>query len=156
MADTPTEVYMASVSVSTPGILLATLCALTGVIGCTGLVAGPETSAATPVPVSRDSAWVRARRATAAEALTVDLADSLGGRIVGTRYSDPKAKLGSAGWCRLRLTLHVEGDKSQSELGTTSRWLAPEQMADKAPTVCEQERTAVLARITQTVSPPAQ
>jgi hypothetical protein len=147
---------MASMTVSPSGVLITGLCALTGILGCTGLVAGPETSAATPVPVSRDSAWARARRAATAEAITVDLADSLGGRIVGTRYSDPKAKLGAPGWCRLRLTLHVEGDQSQSELGTSSRWLAPEQMAGQAPTVCEQERTAVLARITQTVSPPAQ
>lgn len=147
---------MASVSVSTPGILLAALGTLAGLTGCTGLVAGPETSAATPVPVSRDTAWVRARRAAAAEAVTVDVTDSVGGRIVGTRYSDPKARIGSAGWCRLQLTLRVEGDKSQSELGTTSRWLAPEQMADKAPTVCEQERTDVLARITQTIAPPTQ
>jgi hypothetical protein len=136
-------------------LVLASLCAL-GLPACTGLVAGPETSSATPVPVSRDSAWVRTRRAATAEAITIDLVDSAGGRIVGTRYSDPKARVGSPTSCRVRLTLQIQGDAKQAELGSTSRWLAPEQMGDTASKVCDKERTEVLARITQTVSPPAQ
>lgn len=146
---------MASVTVLPPGLALASLWTL-GLTGCTGLVAGPETRAATPVPVSRDSAWVRTRRAATAEAVTIDVVDSAGGRIVGTRYSDPKATVGSAASCRLRLTLQIQGDARQAELGTTSRWLAPEQMGDKASKVCEKERTDVLDRIAQTVSPPPQ
>lgn len=134
-------------------LVLASLCVL-GLPACTGLVAGPETSSATPAPVSRDSAWVRARRAATAEAITIDVADSASGRIVGTRYSDPKTKVGSATSCRLKLTLQVRGNDRQSELGTTSRWLAPEQMGDTASKVCDRERTDVLARIAQTVSPP--
>ncbi|HEX7337629.1 MAG TPA: hypothetical protein VF252_10515 [Gemmatimonadales bacterium] len=127
-----------------------------GLPACTGLIAGPETSSVTPAPVSRDSAWVRARRAATAEAITIDVADSLKGRIVGTRYSDPKAKVGAATSCRLKLTLQVKGDPSRSELGSTSRWLASEQMGDTASKVCDKERTEVLARISQTVSPPPQ
>ena len=54
---------------------------------CTGLVAGPESSQVTPVSASRDSAYTRARRAMQAETFTVDVADSVGGRIVATRYA---------------------------------------------------------------------
>lgn len=136
-------------------LVLASLCVL-ALPGCTGLVAGPETSAATPVPASRDSAWVRTRRAATAEAITIDVADSANGRIVGTRYSDPKAKVGSATSCRLRLALQVQGGDGQSQLATTSRWMAPEQMGDTASKVCDKERTDVLARITQTVAPAPQ
>ena len=124
--------------------------------GCTGLVAGPETSVATPVPVSRDSAWVRTRRAATAEAITIDIADSANGRIAGTRYSDPKARVGSATSCRVRLALQIQGDDKQSQLATTSRWMAPEQMGDTASKVCDKERTDVLTRITQTVAPTPQ
>lgn len=146
---------MTSVRVAGPRVLLVALCPLMTVIGCTGLTAGPEASAVMPMPVSRDTAWVRARRAAQAEAVTVDLADSLRGQIIGTRFSDPKAQVGSAASCRVRLTLQIEGDESKSEVATTSRWLAPVQAGDKGPKVCEQERTDVLARINQTIAPPA-
>jgi hypothetical protein len=137
-------------------VRLLALCPLVTVVGCTGLVAGPEQTAATPVAVSRDTAWVRARRAAQAEAITVDLTDSLRGQIVGTRFSDPKAQVGSAASCRVRLNLQIQGDESQSEVATTSRWLAPVQAGDKGPQVCEKERTDVLARINSTIAPPAQ
>jgi hypothetical protein len=146
---------MLSSTVPAPNRLLIGLCALMSAVGCTGLTAGPEASAVTPMPVSRDTAWVRARRAAQAEAVTVDLADSLRGQIIGTRFSDPKAQVGSAASCRVRLTLQIEGDESKSEIATTSRWLAPVQAGDKGPKVCEQERTDVLARINQTIVPPA-
>lgn len=132
---------------------LALLGAL-GITACTGLVAGPETNAVAPVPVSRDSAWVRARRAAQAEAFTVDLADSLSGRIVATRYPGSKAQLGSPTACRVRLALQIRGDGSQTQVATNSRWLAPEQMEEQAPKVCEQERADVLSRVSQTIAPP--
>jgi hypothetical protein len=122
--------------------------------GCTGLAAGPEASAQTPVPVSRDSAWVRARRALTTEAFTVDVVDSTGGRLIGTRYASANAKLGTQPACRMTLALGIRGDAQQSELSSTSRWVASEKMADKAPEVCERERTQVLERIASTVAPP--
>jgi len=126
-------------------------------IGCTGLAAGPESSAQTPVPVSRDSAWARARRALSTEAFTLDVVDSTGGRLTGTRYASAGAKLGTQPACRMTLALGIHGDAQQSELSSTSRWIASEKMADKAPDVCERERTQVLERIATTVAPlPAQ
>jgi hypothetical protein len=132
------------------------LVALSAAAGCTGLVAGPESSAVNPVSASRDSAYVRARRATQAEAFTVDLADSAGGRIAGTRYPGSKAPLGSAEACRVRLALQIEGNGQGTQVATTSRWIAPQQMQSKAPDVCERERSDVLARIAQTIEPPSQ
>lgn len=135
-----------------PALLLLTV--LTS--ACTGLVAGPEATAIAPVTASRDSAYVRARRAMQAEAFTVDVADSLGGRITGTRYPSSNAQIGSSAACRVRLALQVQGDRERAQVATTSRWLAPEPMEEQAPTVCEKERTEVLTRLTQTIEPPAQ
>jgi hypothetical protein len=108
------------------------------------------------VSASRDSAYVRARRAAQAEAFTIDLADSAGGRIIGTRYPSPKAVVGTAESCRVQLALQIEGDSQGTQVATISRWIAPNQMESKAPEVCEQERTDVLARMAQTIEPPAQ
>jgi hypothetical protein len=145
----------ASVPAGVPGTTaLVLLSAGLATSACTGLVAGPESSTQTPVPVSRDSAYVRARRAVTTEAFTLDVVDSLGGRLVGTRYPSSSARLGSAASCRVRLALAIEGNEQQAELGATSRWLAPQGMSDKAPQVCERERTDVLQRIAETVAPP--
>ena len=122
--------------------------------GCTGLAAGPEASAQTPVPVSQDSAWARARRALSSEAFTLDVVDSSGGRLIGTRYPSAGAKQGTQPACSMTLALGIRGDAEQSELSSTSRWIASEKMADKAPEVCERERTQVLERIATTVAPP--
>lgn len=121
---------------------------------CTGLAAGPESSAQTPVPVSRDSAWARARRALSSEAFTLDVVDSSAGRLIGTRYASANARQGTQTACRMTLALGIRGGAEQSELSSTSRWIASEQMEDKAPEVCERERTQVLERITTTVAPP--
>jgi hypothetical protein len=129
--------------------------ALVSLAACSGLVAGPEASNVTPVPASRDSAYVRARRALTTEAFTLDVIDSTGGHITGMRYPSSTAQMGSAAACRVALSLQVKGDAQAAELASTSRWIAPEPMLDKAPAVCEQERTAVLARIAEVVAPPA-
>jgi hypothetical protein len=50
--------------------------------------------------------------------------------------------------------MDVSGGADAGEVSTTSRWVAPEQMADKAPQVCEQERRDVLQRLTETLVPP--
>ena len=138
--------YARLLAIATAGSLTAT--------GCAGLAAGPESSAQTPVPVSRDSAWARARRALTTEAFTLDVVDSTGGRLIGTRYASAGAKQGTQPACRMTLALGIRGDAGQSELSSTSRWVASEKMADKAPEVCERERSQVLERIASTVAPP--
>ena len=124
--------------------------------GCTGLVAGPEVAATEPIPVSRDSAYVRARRGLSAESFTMDVVDSTRGHLTGTRYAGANATLGTAASCRVVLALDLTGDSRESTVSTTTRWVAPEAMSDKAPQVCEEERRHVLERLSQTLTPPAQ
>ena len=114
--------------------------------GCTGLLAGPETSSVTPVPASRDSAFVRARRALQGESFTLDLVDSAGGRIKGTRWPSSSAQLGTSTACHVSVAMRVQGDATRAEVASTSRWIAPGKMSEKAPKVCEQERIQVLER----------
>jgi len=121
---------------------------------CTGLVTGPERSSITPVPASRDSAYVRARRALQGESFTMDLVDSAGGKLVGTRWPSSSAQQGSSAACHVSVALQVQGDASRSEVSTTSRWVAPRSMSDKAPKVCEMERAQVLERTAQVLVPP--
>ena len=122
---------------------------------CTGLIAGPEVAASTSIPVSRDSAYARARRGLTSETFTMDVVDSTRGHLTGTRYPSSKAQLGTAGSCRVVLALDLSGDTRESTISTTTRWVAPEEMSDKASQVCEQERQQVLERIAQTLTPPA-
>jgi hypothetical protein len=89
-----------------------------------------------------------------AETFTVDLADSVGGHIVATRYAGASAKLGNPTACRLKVALDVRGSGEAVQVATTSRWLAPEPMQEQAPVVCEKERTDVLARVAETIEPP--
>lgn len=129
--------------------------AFAAMTACSGLSAGPEATAKLPVPASRDSVYVRARRAVQAESFTMDVVDSNGGRLVGTRYPSANAKLGSGAACRVTLALGIQGNPQQADVSTTSRWVAPSKMLDKAPQICEQERADVLQRIAQTVAPAA-
>jgi hypothetical protein len=124
-------------------------------MACSGLLAGPETSSVTPVPASRDSAFVRARRALQAESFTLDRVDSTGGQLSGTRWPGSNAQLGTATACHVTVALQIQGDAARSEVATTSRWVAPSSMSEKAPKVCEQERTQVLERTAQVLVPPA-
>jgi hypothetical protein len=133
---------------------LTALAAAVSATACTGLAAGPESSAQRPVPVSRDTAWARARRALTTEVFTMDLVDSTGGQLVGTRFSSANVRPGTQAACRVRLALGIQGDAHQAELNSTSRWIAPETMLDKAPEVCDRERTQVLDRINTTIVPP--
>jgi hypothetical protein len=135
-------------------LALAFLTAGGSVAGCTGLVAGPEVAASTPVPASRDSAYVRARRGLTAESFTMDVVDSAHGRLTGTRYPSANAQMGTSAKCRVVLAMDVKGGADAGEVSTTTRWVAPEAMGDKAPQVCEQERHDVLDRLTQTLVPP--
>jgi len=119
---------------------------------CTGLAAGPEVSQVTPVPASRDSAWVRARRALSAEVFTLDVQDSLGGRITAMRYPGSTAKPGTAEACRVQLALSLEGAADRAQVASTSRWIAPDVTSTSNPAVCEEERQETLDRILQVVT----
>jgi hypothetical protein len=121
---------------------------------CSGLVAGPERSDVTPVPASRDSAYVRARRALQGESFTLDVVDSAGGRLVGTRWPSSSAHQGSSAACHVSLALQISGDEKKAEVATSSRWIAPGGMSDQAPKVCEQERSQVLERTVAVIAPP--
>ena len=125
-----------------------------GAGACSGLVAGPESSSVTPVPASRDSAYVRSRRALQGEAFTLDLVDSAGGRLTGTRWPSASAQQGTSAACHVAVAFQIKGDNSSSEVASTSRWVAPRGMSDKAPTVCEKERSEVLDRTAQVLVPP--
>ena len=119
---------------------------------CTGLAAGPEVSAVTPVPTSRDSAWVRAKRALTAEVFTLDVQDSVAGRITAMRYPSSSAKVGTVAACRVQLALTFEGSRDSASVASASRWIAPEAMADR-PDLCEQDRRETLDRILLVVAP---
>ena len=134
-------------------LALVSLAPFTG--GCTGLVAGPEVEATTPVPISRDSAYVRARRGLSGEAFTMDVVDSSRGHLTGTRYPSANAQPGTAANCRVVLAMDLTGDTRESAVSTSTRWVAPGAMSDKAPQVCEQERQQVLQRLNETLSPPS-
>jgi hypothetical protein len=123
---------------------------------CTGLSAGPEVSAVTPVPASRDSAWVRAKRALTAESFTLDVQDSVGGRITAMRYPSATAKVGTQAACRVHVAMAVNGGAEGSELASSSQWVAPVAMATGKPELCEQDRQETLDRILLVVAPPAQ
>jgi hypothetical protein len=132
-------------------VLLALQASLTA---CTGLVAGPERTATTAVPASRDSAYVRTRRALQAESFTLDVVDSSGGHLTGMRYPSADAKLGSSAKCRVAIAMDVQGTGQAAEVSSTSRWVAPDVMLDQAPEICEQERLDVLQRMNDVLVPP--
>jgi hypothetical protein len=126
-------------------------CLLTS--ACTGLVAGPESQSTLPVPASRDSAYVRAHRALTGESFTMDIVDSTRGVLTGTRWPSSSAVQGSSAACHVRLAMQIRGDASKSEVVSTSSWVAPASMSDKASTVCERERSQVLERAAQVLVP---
>jgi hypothetical protein len=127
---------------------------LAGTGACTGLVAGPERSDVTPVAPSRDSAYVRAKRALQGENFTLDVTDSTGGRLIGTRWPSSSAVQGSSAACHVSVALQVQGDQAHAEVASKSRRISPGGMSEKAPKVCEQERSEVLERTAAVMCPP--
>jgi hypothetical protein len=85
----------------------------------------------------------------------MDLIDSTGGRLTGTRWPSASAQQGTRAACHVTVALRIQGDNSSSEVASTSRWVAPGGMSDKAPTVCEEERKQVLDRTGEVLVPPA-
>ena len=134
--------------------LLMVLAAGPTYVGCGRLVVGPEVSATTAVPASRDSAYVRARRGLSGESFTMDLVDAAGGRLTGTRYPSQSAQLGTGAICRVVLAMDVTGDGGQASVTTRTLWVAPAGMADKAPEVCEENRQEVMDRVDDVLAPP--
>ncbi len=134
--------------------LILLLAAVPAYGGCGRLVAGPEVSATTAVPASRDSAYVRARRGLSGETFTMDVTDSAGGHLTGTRYPSQSAQLGTGEICRVVLAMDVTGDEGQASVATRTRWVAPATMADKAPEVCEESRQEVMDRVDDVLAPP--
>jgi hypothetical protein len=134
--------------------LVAFLGAVLPAAACTGRIAGPERSDVLPVPASRDSAYVRARRALQGESFTMDVVDSTGGLLVGTRWPRSTAVQGTQEACHVSVALQVQGDRDRAEVVTRSRWISPGGMSDKAPKVCELERTQVLERTNAVIVPP--
>lgn len=124
---------------------------LTG--ACTGLAAGPETSAVKPLSVSRDSAYMRAERALKAEVFTLEVQDPIGGRLAGLRYPSSSAETGTAAACRLQVSVAVHGGAETTELATMSRWVAPTAMAGTAGDLCERDRVQTLQRIEEVIVP---
>lgn len=120
---------------------------------CTGLQAGPSVQTTASVAVPRDSAWVRARRGFAAEVMTLDMVDSVGGVLTGRRYpktSDPET---SVVQCQIMVKLNLAPSGEGTGTSWDSRWVAPMEMATGKPEMCEKERVAVLDRIQQTIAP---
>src|SRR5687767_11937833 len=87
-----------------------------GTAACTGLVAGPERTSVTPVPASRDSAYVRARRALQGESFTLDIVDSAGGVLTGTRWPSASAQQGTSAACHVSAALSIDGDETHSKV----------------------------------------
>ena len=102
-------------------------------VGCTSLVAGPEVAATTPVPASRDTAYVRARRGLTAESFTMDVVDSTHGRLTGTRYPSSNAQMGTGPRSRVVLAMDVGGGPDAGEVSTTSRWVARNRWRTRRP-----------------------
>lgn len=119
---------------------------------CTGLVAGPAVRTASTVPVPRDSAWARARRAFTAEVLTTDVVDSLSGKLTGLRYPRPTAPATALEICRVQVMLEMNPEAAGTALTWDTRWIAPEALAQD-PAKCDEERLAVLSRIQLTIAP---
>ncbi len=99
---------------------------------------------------------MRAKRAVQAEGFTLDVQDSLAGRLTGLRYPSSTAKMGTAAACRVQLALALHGGPERTDIGWTSRWIAPVAMATTPNKVCETDRTETLARIEQVITPPQQ
>jgi hypothetical protein len=139
----------------TPVALVSVPCLLPLLLAaCTGLSAAPEVSAVTPVPASRDSTWVRAKRALTAESFTLDVQDSVGGRITAMRYPSATAKVGTQAACRVHLAMAITGAAQSSELASSSQWIAPVAMATGKPELCERDRQETMDRILLVVAPP--
>lgn len=120
---------------------------------CTGLVAGPETRTSAVVPVSRDSAWARARRGFAAEVMTIELVDSTRGLLVGRRYPRASAPETALERCQVLVHLALESTGDGSTLGWESQWVAPAVLASGQGAPCETERQELMGRLVQTIAP---
>ena len=125
-----------------------TLVALAGgSAACTGLMAGPATSTSSVVPVGRDSTWVRARRAMAADFFTLDVADSVAGVMSGVRHPKPGVLAMDPFACRLHVTYQMAPGTDTTAVEGKQQWTAPAKQ-DGTPTVdCAPEMADVVTRM---------
>jgi len=86
---------------------------------------------------------------------TLDVQDSVGGRLTGTRSPSATAKVGTAAACRVQLALAIRGTPENAELASASRWIAPQVMASAKADLCEQDLKETLERIRRVVAPAA-
>lgn len=131
-------------------LLLASALPLTA---CTGLVAGAPVQASSTVPVKSDSAWARARRAVAAEVMTIEKADSISGLLIARRYPKTTAADNALERCHVLVHLNLMPSGDGTDLKWETMWVAPAAMASTQPPVCEDEREGVQSRIQSTISP---
>lgn len=129
------------------------LAALLPLGACTGLVASTPVQASNTVPVTADSAWARARRGFTAEVLTVQLADSNKGVLIGRRYPRVAAEPTALERCHVLVHLDLVPSGEGTELKWESQWVAPAEMASGKSKECDDERDGVRSRIEQTISP---
>lgn len=129
------------------------LAALLPLGACTGLVANPAVQSSSTVPVTSDSAWARARRGFTAEVMTVQLADSNTGVLIGRRYPKTSAEPTALERCHVLVHLDLKPSGESTELRWDTQWVAPAAMASSHSKECEEERDGVVSRIQQTIAP---
>ena len=118
-----------------------------GLSACTGLMAGPAVSTASVIPAGRDSTWVRARRAMAADFFTLDVADSVAGVMSGVRHPRPGVLAMDPYACRLHVTYAMAPGADSTPVEVRTQWTAPAKQ-DHTPTVdCVPEMADVIGRM---------
>ncbi|MEO8635391.1 MAG: hypothetical protein ABI587_08960 [Gemmatimonadales bacterium] len=118
-----------------------------GLTACTELMAGPATSTSSVIPAGRDSTWVRARRAMAADFFTLDIADSVGGVMSGVRHPKPGVLAIDPYACRLHVTYALAAGTDSTPVEVRTQWTAPANQ-DHTPTVdCAPEMADVVSRM---------
>jgi hypothetical protein len=118
-----------------------------GLSACTGLMAGPAATTTAVIPADRDSTWVRARRAMAADFFTLDVADSVGGVMTGVRHPKPGVLAIDPFACRLHVTYALGAGTDSTPVQVTTLWTAPAKQ-DGTPTVdCAPEMADVVSRM---------
>jgi hypothetical protein len=110
-------------------------------------MAGPATSSASVIPAGRDSTWVRARRAMAADFFTLDVADSGAGVLSGVRHPKPGVLAMDPYACRLHVTYAMAPGADSTPVEVKAQWAAPARK-DGTPTLdCAPEMADVVGRM---------
>lgn len=130
-------------------LLLATACTL--LPACTGLMAGPTSQASTVVPVGKDSAWVRAKRAMTAEVFSFETQDSANGLLYGVRHPKPGTLEADPLSCRLHVTYRVSGSGGESTVASEALYAVPRGKDGQPTAKCDGEMADALERMAGTI-----